>query len=194
MKKKSIFLLLFTIMFIISSSYVTSVDVTGTFSAYGPSLDVSMSNPFPSNESWVDIDNHVMNITVTNSNDETMNVSFYWNNNHTLIGTDNNVANNSVANITVGFNYTHYQQYYWYVTVNSTSYNNKSSIWWFKGEAFPWDINRDKLVDNTDRQNMNNTYLNTGTPGWIREDTNGDGKINYLDTGSLAIHYGDDYT
>lgn len=78
--------------------------------------------------------------------------------------------------------------------MTSTSCDTHSETWWFKGEAYPWDINRDKFVDSTDRQNINITYLNTGTPEWIREDINGDGIINYLDTGSLAIHYGDDYT
>lgn len=176
---------------LVSSLCISSLPITGTFTPVNTSGDVTISAPFPSNESWVEISDSSMNITVSNNLGEEMNVSFYWGSNDSLIDTDIGVLNNSIASVTVGFDYVHYQQYWWYVTVNSSSYNQKSGTWWFKGEAYDWDIDRDQHVNNTDRQSINMTYLDTDSLG--REDINEDGIVNYLDAGALALHYGDDY-
>lgn len=178
----------------LGTTYWWSVNVTDeigwnnetySFTTYN---EISFSNPFPSNESWVDIDNHAMNITVSNPGGDAMDVYFYWNND-TLIGSNLSVANNTVANVTIGFNYVRYQQYTWYVVVM----DNTSSIWWFKGEAYDWDILRDAVINYLDASSLTGHYGETGDIGWIRDDIIEDGVVNYLDASSLTSHYGESY-
>ena len=169
-------------------------NVTCTFGANDPNYggSVVMKTPNPSNESWRDIDNHTMKVNVSNNLGETMNVSFYWINN-TLIGQDIDVTNNTYANVTVVGNYTRYQQYDWYVTVNSTHYNNQSASWWFKGEAYRWDIDRDADADVFDVSGVAVHYGETGDPHWIRADCSINGIVDVFDISLAAVHYGEEY-
>ena len=180
------FLLSFLLLSLVS---VSALEITGTFTPVNNTGDVAISSPYPSNESWIEIDDHSMNVTVSNNIGETMNVSFYWGSNDSLIGTDTDVVNNSVASVTIGFDYTNYQQYWWYVTVNSSSYDQLSESWWFKGEAYDYDINRDESVNYQDTGAVALVYGSNPYDG--REDINGDNKVNYLDTGEVALHYGE---
>ena len=157
---------------------------------YGGS--VVMHLPEPTNQSWRDIVNHTMKVNVYNQLGESMNVSFYWANS-TLIDTDVDVENNTYANVTIGFNYTRYQAYEWYVTVNSTHYNNQSEIWWFKGEAYDWDINRDGEIDINDVTGVTGYYGEKGAPHWIRADCTKDGEVDIKDITLVTGHYGDNY-
>ena len=151
--------------------------------------EVSFSSPVPINESWNIITNDTLNCTVSNIGGDSMDVEFYWGSNDTLIGTDTNVANNTVASVTVGFTYIRYHQYSWYAKIGV----NTSDSWWFKGEAYNWDINRDKTVNYLDASSLTSHYGETGTPSWIRDDIIIDGVINYLDASSLTSHYGESY-
>lgn len=172
---------------------------TGTFTAYDPNwgASVSFTSPSPGNNTWRDIDNQTLEITVSNDLDETMNVSFYWYGNGTLIGTDTNVVNNSVATIESGFNYTNYANYTWNITVKSDTFDNKSTFWKFRGEAYDWDINRDVEVDINDITATTAHYGETSTPGWIRQDCaplgNPDGEIDIKDITLITAHYGEEY-
>ena len=57
---------------------------------------------------------------------------------------------------------------------------------------FPaWDIDMDWQIDDDDVEMVQDEYGSTGTPGWIREDINDDGVVNYLDVSLLSSHYGE---
>ena len=172
---------------------VNAIEVTCSFTATGGDPgDVAMQYPQPTNESWNEIDNHTLQVLVYNDLGEVMNVSFYWSNG-TLIGTDTNVINNTNASVEHPTNYTHYQTYYWYVTVNSSSYNNMNATWWFKGEAYNWDINRNADINIVDVTGVTSHYGESGSPGWIRADANNNGDINIIDVTSVTAHYGESY-
>ena len=162
-------------------------EVTCSFTAYRENLDVVFGSPYPSDESWVLPTDHYLNITVTNSNDSSMDISFFWGSNDTLIGTDTGVANNTVASVTVGFDYARYQEYTWYATV----WSNTSSTYGFTGEAYDWDINRDAEVNYLDASSLTGHYGEDPYSG--REDINGDNEVDYLDASSLTGHYGESY-
>ena len=154
-----------------------------------------MQLPQPTNKSWRDTDNHTMKVKVSNQLGETMNVSFYWHSNHTLIGTDNNVVNDTYATVEVGFNYTRYQNYTWYVNVTSHTFDNQSDMWWFKGEAYKWDIDRTAVVNIVDATSVTYHIGETGDPYWIRQDCagSGDGVINIVDVTTVTYHIGESY-
>jgi len=173
---------------------LAGTSVTCIFDTNDPNYGGSaiMQLPDPSNQSWRDIDNHTMKVNVSNNLGETMNVSFYWIND-TLIGEDNNVENNTYANVTVVGDYTRYQQYEWYITVNSTHFNNRSATWWFKGEAYDWDVNRDEEIDINDITGVTGYYGDEGTPHWIRADTTRSGEIDINDITLVTGHYGEEY-
>ena len=92
-----------------------------------------------------------LNCTVTDNDGDTLNVTFYWANG-TVIGTDYNVANNSVASVpvTVG----HYKNMSWYVIVNDSVEEVQSGTFWFYTEAYDWDINRDATVNYLDTSSL----------------------------------------
>jgi len=153
-----------------------------------------MELPEPENKSWRDTDNHSMKVKVSNQLGETMDVSFYWHNNHTLIGEDTDVANDTYANVTVGFSYVEYENYTWYVNVTATHYDNQSAKWWFKGEAHNWDINRDEDINIVDVTGVTAHYGETDeTPHWIRADCAENGDINIVDVTTVTSHYGESY-
>jgi len=70
-------------------------------------------------------------------------------------------------------------QYLPYTTSNSTIFIYSS-----------YDINCDKTVNLQDLILTANHYGETGTPGWIPEDTNHDGKIKILDLVLIVFHWG----
>jgi len=53
-----------------------------------------------------------------------------------------------------------------------------------------YDINWDRTVNVQDIIQAANRYGQTGTPGWIDEDINNDGKISVLDLVLIAVNYG----
>lgn len=169
--------------------------VTCIFDAHYPAFggEAIMQLPMPANKSWIDIDNHTMKVNVSNNVGESMNVSFYWGSNDTLIGIDTDVVNNTYANITVGFNYTRYQNYTWYVTVNSTNFDNRSDTWWFKGEAYNWDIGRNGEIDINDITGVTAHYGEEGEPHWIRADCTINGEVDINDITLVTSHYGEEY-
>jgi len=89
------------------------------------------SAPSPSNaELGVDIGIGVLSCSVSDPDNDPMNVSFYWGNS-TLISYNYLVSSGSKTSINIGtllFNTT----YYWYVIVNDSNYQTQSAIWSFK--------------------------------------------------------------
>ena len=185
-------MLLIFVGLLLFTTVVTAIEITCTFDAIDPNFGASISflSPYPTNQSWHNITNDTLQIHITNELGETMNVSFYWAN-HTLIGYNNSATNDTDINISTGITYDRYVQYNWYVNVSSIHYDNQSAIYWFKGEAFPWDINRDQSVTNTDLSSLLAVYLEDTSS---RNDINNDGTVNYLDRSMLQAHMGDDYT
>jgi len=155
---------------------------------------VTMSSPYPENESLTNYNDSTINITVSNPLGETMNVYFYWFNNGTLIGSDLSVSNNTVANVTVPFTYTFYQQYYWNVTVTSTSYNNQSGNWTIQAESEHPDVSRNGAIGPEDLSGVAAHYMESGDYGrWIRADVSWNGAIGPEDLSGVAAHYMESY-
>ena len=178
---------LFVLLIMFTVGAGASITIYGSFDPVKESSGVTFTSWYPSTDAWVLPTDHTMNITVKNDNGSSMNVGFYWANNDSLIGTDTGVANNSVANVTVGFDYARYQVYSWYVQVWSNQSVNHS----FTGEAYDWDINRDANVNYLDASALTSKY---GQDPWTgREDVTGDDKVNYLDASLLTSHYGEEY-
>ena len=48
-------------------------------------------------------------------------------------------------------------------------------------------------IDDDDSDAIQDHYGETGEPGWIREDINDDGTVNYLDLSIVTSHYGESY-
>jgi len=154
----------------------------------------SITNPYPVNESWTNYNDSTMNVTISNPLGETMNVYFYWFNNGTLIGSDLSVTNNTVANVTVPFTYTFYQQYYWNVTVTSTSYNNQSGNWTIQAESEHPDVSRNGAIGPEDLSGVAAHYMESGDYGrWIRADVSWNGAIGPEDLSGVAAHYMESY-
>lgn len=155
---------------------------------------VSMTNPYPTNTSWVGINISDMNITVSNPLGETMNVYFYWFNNGTLIDSDLSVSNDTVANVTVPFSYEYYTHYTWNVTVVSSSYNNQSGNWSLTGESEDPDVSRNQAVGPEDLSGVAAHYMESGDYGrWIRSDINWNGAVGPEDLSGVAAHYMESY-
>jgi len=173
------------------TSYAISVEIFCTFDARDPNFDASVSftSPSPANESWNELTQKDLSLHVSNELGQTMNVSFHWAN-HSLIAYNDSVTNDTTVTVTFTGNYNRYQQYNWYANVSSVSFDNQSEIYWFKAEAFDWDINRDAYVNMLDINAVRNNYLQTTSN---RNDVTGDGVVNYLDRSRLQHHWGDDY-
>ena len=58
---------------------------------------------------------------------------------------------------------------------------------------YDWDINMDWEIGSDDSDLINASFGQTGTPGWIREDVNNDGKVDNLDLNIVIGHYGETY-
>jgi len=190
--KKQLSILTFILLITVLSYSVISQDVTCTFTASDPNFGsaVSFTSPYPENESWQTIADGNLSIHVSNELGETMNVSFYTVAG-TLIGYNDSVGNDSTVNITHIYSpYTHYLIYEWYVTINSTHYNNQSGMYWFKGEAVDGDIDRDTYINNTDLSLLLSNYLQSSSD---RTDINEDGIVNYLDRSKLQHNIGGPY-
>jgi len=186
--------LLTIILLIAALSYsVISEDITCTFTAFDPNFgsSVTFTSPYPANESWQTTTDGNISIHVSNELGETMNVSFY-NSTDILLGYNNSVTNDTTVNITHPQSpYNNYQQYYWYATVTSTTYDNQSATFWFKGEAWSYDINRDATVNQTDLDSLHSSYLQATSS---RNDINNDGTVNYLDRSKLQHHWGETHS
>lgn len=195
-RKVKILTMVMMIVFISLSSSPTilGISVSCTFTSPGfEAGTVVVSNPYPINESWHNISRNELNITVSNELGQEMTVYFYWQNNGTLIGSDESVSNNTVASVSTSGEYERYETYQWNATVIATNYNNKTQLWWFKGEAYDWDIDRSRDVDVLDASYLTGHYGETGEPGWNRADIIKDGEVNVLDASALTGHYGESY-
>ena len=71
--------------------------------------------------------------------------------------------------------------------LNSTTTETKVIV---RGEYLPWDINEDGVCDGIDISALLSQYLETGTPGWTREDLNDDGVVNHIDISLFVNYYG----
>jgi len=87
------------------------------------------TNPSPSDGSTDVPINPTLNVTVTDPDGDTMDVSFY-NANGTLIGIDKNVPSGGIASV-IWYNLDYNKTYSWYVIVNDDEYSTTSSIWNF---------------------------------------------------------------
>ena len=180
---------LFVLLIMFTVGAGASITIYGSFDPVKESSGVTFTSWYPSTDAWVLPTDHTMNITVKNDNGSSMNVGFYWANNDSLIGTDTGVANNSVANVTVGFDYARYQVYSWYVQVWSNQSVNHS----FTGEAYDWDIFRDAHIGANDVSNVTANWMNSGTPGWIRTDIWDDGTVGANDVSAITSHWMESY-
>jgi len=52
-----------------------------------------------------------------------------------------------------------------------------------------WDINRDGCIDIFDLGLVGLSWMQTGTPGWIREDVNNDGSVDIFDLAIVGLHW-----
>ena len=86
---------------------------------------------FPSDTATGVTTSPILKVTVSDPNNDTMNVTFYSSPSNTIIGTVTNVTNNGNASITWS-GLTYYTSYSWYVVVNDSNYLTKSETWTFK--------------------------------------------------------------
>ena len=150
------------------------------------------TNEQPINHSeWVDPRIVFLNCTVSDIDDDLLDVEFYWKNG-TLIGIDKGVKSNTQASVTLN-KLSFYTKYQWYVIVSDGEQAITSPFWWFTTEAYPWDLNRDGKVDQNDTTLLTYQYGSEGPPGWIREDINDDGEVDILDVSSFVSHFGEEY-
>jgi len=85
---------------------------------------------------------------------------------------------------------TQYGNYSYFIQMESE--NNSSSIYLFS-IAPNWDINKDGSCNILDFSLVAAHYGEEGTPGWIREDVDNNGKIQILDLIQLSLHYHDSW-
>jgi hypothetical protein len=52
-----------------------------------------------------------------------------------------------------------------------------------------WDVIVDGVCNINDVVQISNTWLQVGTPGWIRADINNDGVVNILDVSAISVHW-----
>jgi len=156
------------------------------------------TNEIPTNNSdYVSVYDNYLNVTVSDDDGDSLNVSFYWGNS-TLIHTVTNIASGNVASIFLP-NYTnpdfllHDTDYTWYVTINDTRSEIQSPTYTFHTSKAP-DINEDRTVNYLDVSLLVSHYGESvsppGSKGW---DINSDGDTNYLDVSALVTAYGDNY-
>ncbi|MCD6171135.1 MAG: PKD domain-containing protein, partial [Thermoplasmata archaeon] len=101
-----------------------------SFEIFKNSPPAKPSLPNPQNGETNVAINTNLSVYVYDSDNETMDVYFYWNNG-SLIGVVNNVANGSIA-IIDSLSLQYGKTYYWYAIANDSIYENKSNVWHFK--------------------------------------------------------------
>jgi PKD repeat protein len=150
------------------------------------------TNENPNNQqSFINPDVGSLRCIVTDPDQDSIDVSFYWDGGE-LIGTANDISNNGIASVNIN-TLDRYETVEWYVIVSDGIDQILGPTWSFTVEAYDWDINRDAKVDDTDTEALKSHYLENGDPGWIREDINDDGVVNYLDVSIITSHYGESY-
>jgi hypothetical protein len=131
-----------------------------------------------------------MNVTVTDDDADSMNVSFYWNN-HTLIQTVNNIASSSVASINFTSNWLeHNTSYSWYVNITDGQETTHSSDFSFTTCKL-WDTNGDGSCNYLDVSLVLTNYGATCTSGQYGWDIYADGECDYFDVSLLVTYYGE---
>lgn len=143
-----------------------------------------------------------LNVTVTDSDGDSMDVEFYWNDG-THIGTIYSVANNSTASCYLP-DYidpdwlNHDTTYSWYAIANDTTTNptegftNQSDTWTFDTSHYT-DTNEDGTIDYLDVSYLSGHYRQSCSPGEYGWDIIGDGNSNYLDVSALVSDYGETF-
>jgi len=153
------------------------------------------------------IDGITLSISVTEYQEQNFNITWTTN------ATDWIVYNSSCIDGT----YTQYitwantsnVTYWWNVSVNDTegNWNNHTyhfttasyewgnwSSYWKIGYTSKYDLTLSMTVNVLDVSSVAFHYNEEGDPGWISQDINNDGIINYFDIGGVGVHYGEDYT
>ena len=136
-----------------------------------------------------------LNVTVSDPDEDSMNVYFHWQNG-TEIGSAS-VGNGEVASIYLPTYITpawlaHDTTYYWYVIVTDGILETHSGIYNFHTSK-AWDVNEDEYVDSLDASLIviyYGTALLAGSQGW---DINNDGFVDAVDVSGLVFHYGEYY-
>jgi hypothetical protein len=168
-------------------------------------MDIPPNNPpnAPTNEipvnnsDYESVYNEYLNVTVSDPDGGTVDVSFYWSN-HTLIGTDLNVPVDTNASLFLPDVLSpdwlsHNTTYQWYVNVSDGIVTTVSATWNFH-TSMAWDCNEDREVDYLDISIVSFAYGTLGyLSGEIRADIIEEGAINYLDLSSLVRHYAESY-
>lgn len=153
--------------------------------------------PFPVNNSpYVSVYQRWLNVTVYDSDEDLMDVCFYWGN-HSLIGNVSAVSNGTVASLSLPsvrepYWLEHDRHYTWYVVVNDSKSFVIGPLWGFH-TSIAWDINEDRIVGAEDLSILTNYYLSTGQAGQIGADINNDGEVGAEDLSLLTIHYLEEY-
>ena len=151
----------------------------------------------PTNDSdYVSVYQEYMNITISDADSDTMNVSFYWDNGtliHTLTELTDGVASILLQNYIFGNQLIHDTYYLWYVSVTDGYDTTNTTTFIFHTSKSP-DINEDRVVNYLDVSALVTHYGEAvsppGSDGW---DINNDGDTDYLDVSALVTAYGDNY-
>lgn len=146
------------------------------------------TNNIPSNsESNVDVYTY-LNVTVTDDDGNSMDVSFYWTN-HTLIDSANSVSNNTVASINFQNDWlNHNTTYNWYVNISDGTNITHSSDYSFT-TCKSWDTNADGAIDYLDVSLVTTYFGQTCNPGENGWDIHANGECDYLDVSMLVTYY-----
>ncbi len=162
-------------------------------------------NPAPTNNTdYMNVYNIWLNCTVTDPNEDTMDVHFYWGND-TYIGTVTGVTNGSTAQLflptywhrmILGYEctwVTHDITHIWYAVADDSEYNTSSATWNFHTNK-AWDLDCNKRCNYLDLSTLVSHYgQRVYPPGAFSWDIDENTYANYLDLSTLVSHYGQIY-
>lgn len=149
---------------------------------------LSYSDPLDADPTygWANITCDVTdNVTVTDVALNITNPNGSWNNVSLNTGSGTSYYINSSTVFTQAGNYSYN---IWVRNENDTS--NISDSYTFS-LAPNWDINKDGVCNIFDQLLVANSYEDTGTAGWIREDVDNNGEIQVFDLVLVSNHYGE---
>jgi len=146
---------------------------------------------------YEDVYDITLECLVTDPEEDSMDVSFYWSD-HTLIGTVIGVVHNTRASLYLP-DYidpdwlNHDTTYEWYVIVADSFGSTTGPVWTFH-TCVAWDMNLDRTIDGFDVSILSAHYgddiLPPGSEPW---DINNDGTVDGFDVSILTSHYGESY-
>jgi len=141
--------------------------------------------------------NEFLNVTVSNQNGSSMNVSYFWSDG-TPIDVFYGVPNNTIVTLFLP-NYTiptwlvHDTEYSWYVVVTELHSNVTSPTWHFYTSK-AWDILEDGIADYQDASIFVRHFSEIGyLPGESPGDINNDGGIDFMDASLFTLHFSEVY-